>query len=81
MKTCYDRYKRSGERHVLKRTIDDGELSISSDSLQSPERVKRPKIGTNIELKDKPCIVCNQVKFKGINKRFRICEDEPPKTY
>ena len=29
---------------------------------------------------DKPCIICNQVKFKGVTKRFRICEDEPAKN-
>ena len=76
-KTCYARYKRSGERHA-KRTIDNAEFSDSNDSMQTPEvRPKRAKIATNTHLRDKPCIICNQVTFKVVTKRFRICEDEP----
>ena len=31
-------------------------------------------IKSNITVKESPCIVCNQMKSKGIVKRFRICE-------
>ena len=49
--------------------------------MQTPEaRPKRAKLATNTNVKDKPCIICNQVKFKGVTKRFRVSEDDPAKN-
>ena len=75
VRTCYSRYKRSGERHKTnevpeKRSNPDSDIA---NQLSSPEnRHKRRKTLVQSDSRKKPCIICDQVKCKGSHERFRI---------
>ena len=43
-------------------------------------RQKRAKTGANPSLKEKPCIICDQIKCQCDTKKFRICEEHAAKT-
>ena len=49
--------------------------------LASPKsRQKRAKTGANPSPKEKPCIICDQIKYQGDTKKFHICEENAAKT-
>ena len=76
--TCYPRYIRCRERSESKIESATDEISIQSTpcSSKDPEvRAKRRKIVQSPTLPhEKPCVICNQIKFKGESKRLRISE-------
>lgn len=74
--TCYSRYKRLKERTEIKVDIVEEETAESTSSLdnQNENRPKRRKLSMCTPPAEKPCIVCNHIKSKGDNRRFRICE-------
>ena len=82
VKTCYASYKRKGERNEqkkskLKRTSEEPIDSF----LSSPEnRQKRTKVSTPASPKEKPCVICNQMKCQGDAKRYRISDLAPAKN-
>ena len=74
VKTCYASYKRKGERNELKKSKLKRTSEEPIDSfLSSPEnRQKRTKVSTPASPKEKPCVICNQMKCQGDAKRYRI---------
>ena len=88
--TCYSRYvrqkKRTEDKDVDEGEPDNptNDQHVSSRNEQStPETRSSKKLifylsntaSTSASaVKESPCIVCNQMKSKGIVKRFRICE-------
>ena len=88
--TCYSRYvrqkKRTEDKDVDKGEPEDPtkDEPVSSRNEQSkPETRSSKRLKLDLSntastsasaAKESPCIVCNQMKSKGIVKRFRICE-------
>ena len=88
--TCYSRYvrqkKRTEDKDVDEGEPDNptNDQHVSSRNEQStPETRSSKKLKFYLSntastsasaVKESPCIVCNQMKSKGIVKRFRICE-------
>ena len=74
-RTCYSRYKRPGERHKTTEVAEKRsnlESSIVSKLSSTESRHKRRKTHTEKDAKRKPCIICDKVKCKDSNERFRI---------
>ena len=75
--TCYARYQKTKQRFSTKKLIFPSPPGSSKD-VQSPDceinRPKRRKILDNKEPREKPCIICNQIKCKGDIRKLRICE-------
>ena len=89
VKTCFTNYVKKKRRAEKKRDHDDSdgepaeptenEPSTSEQTKQEVSSSKRLKLdststGYSTNVKDSRCIVCNQIKSRGITKRFRICE-------
>ena len=88
--TCYSRYvrqkKRTEDKDVDEGEPEDPtkDEPVSSRNEQSkPETRSSKRLKLDLSntastsasaAKESPCIVCNQMKSKGIVKRFRICE-------
>ena len=67
VKTCYARYKKAGERSK-KKVLGKGSYMETLPSVQitSPDgRHKRRKTVDTCDSRKKPCIICNQIKYKG----------------
>ena len=43
-------------------------------------RQKRAKTGANPNLKEEPCIICDQIKCQGDARKFCICKESAAKT-
>ena len=70
LRTCYAGYrlrKAVAKSPEKPSQTDEGDIS----SISSPKRHKRRKI-VKTDPKDKPCIICDQIKFKGTSERHRI---------
>ena len=81
--TCYPRYVRCKEQLEKKAEIVLKTPQFSDDSSRcgntsSEGRFKRRQLmgneNTSIASEEKPCIICNQMKYRGDTKRLRICE-------
>ena len=48
--------------------------------IKSVQCLSRAKTGANASPKEKPCIICDQIKCQGDTKKFRICEKSAAKT-
>lgn len=89
VKTCYARYKKSGERYAKKQEAkkkEENDLLLQSPSrgieiTNIESRCKRRKTSTDLNPKDKPCVICNLVKHKGTSERFRISENARAKHF
>ena len=64
VKSYYALYKRKGERNDQKKTKNKRTSEEPIDSfLSSPKnRQKRTKVSTPMSPKEKPCVICNQMK-------------------
>lgn len=94
-KPCFSNYKKQKERSERKHnlendeTVPEDEPSTSEQVVEPVRSSKRLKIDLdcttpNIDDKDKekkPCIVCNQMKCKGVDQRYRICEARRAKRF
>ncbi|XP_057301781.1 uncharacterized protein LOC130636171 isoform X1 [Hydractinia symbiolongicarpus] len=67
--TCYPRYVRSKERFESR-----NETATSTEDLEVKPKRKKSNVSSPPPLAEKPCVICNHIKFKGDLKRFRICE-------
>ena len=74
-------YKRKGERNEQKKSKLKRTSEEPTDSfLSSPEnRQKRTKVSTPASPKEKPCVICNQMKCQGDAKRYWIRDLAPAK--
>ena len=77
-RTCHSSYKKKGERYKkeqLKTSQKRATDTPISSPLSSPTcRPKRSKPLKTSDPKNKPCIVCDQMKCKGETERHRISE-------
>ena len=58
-------------------SIDENAAELDETKFKTPRRSKRRKTD---ELK-KPCIICNQITFKGDSNLCRICEEKRAKLF
>ena len=81
--TCYPRYMRSKERlekktKIVPKTPKFSDEPLRCSSTSSEGRFKRRKLmgneNTSIASEEKPCVISNQMKFRGGTKTLRICE-------
>ena len=72
VKSCYAKYKGSGARFTETPTPSKREASPESAPFSPKSRLKRVKITVNV--REKPCIFCNQFKCQGNTERYRISE-------
>ena len=79
MRACYKRYILQSER-ALSVQEDD---AINDYDDQSKEELKTP--GRNKHLKaegdKKTCVICSQLKFKGDENLYRLCEEKRAKMF
>ena len=75
VKTCYARYKRSGERHTSMKHFRKREVTTECPLASPTSRQQRAKTEDNSSLKEKPCIICDRIKCQDDTKKFRICEE------
>ena len=75
VKTCCGRYKKSDERHKIKQLSEKRppDENCTTSELPSPgNRYKRRKSVVQCNPRKKPFIICDKIKCKGSNERFRI---------
>ena len=79
MKACYKRYILQSERAPSVQEDD----AINDYDDQSKEELKTP--GRHKRLKaegdKKPCVICSQLKFKGDENLYRLCEEKRAKMF
>ena len=72
--TCYASYKkkgeRSGEKQKRKADVDEPKASPNTSPVNRTKRSK-PSEPTK-DLQEKPCIICDHVKFQGVKKKSRV---------
>ena len=82
--------ERSERKHNLENdeTVPEDEPSTSEqvEPVRSSKRLKIDPASTTPKIDDKdkekkPCIVCNQMKCKGVDRRYRICEADRAKLF
>ena len=78
VKSCYVKYKRSGKRFTETPTPNKQEASPESTPFSPTSILKRVK--TTVNVWEKPCIFCNQLKYLGDTKRYRVSEVNNSKT-
>ena len=70
------------ERAESQKEDSKHETNTSAEEIFTPERrIKCQKIDTTLPAQDKSCIICNNLKRKGDNKRVRICENRRAKLF
>ena len=88
--TCYSRYIRQRDRTESKALEKNCENAGPSEASNQEEfkadcrETKRRRISTEQpgnKVSEKPCIICNQVKHQGENKKYRICEVKCAKQF
>ena len=58
------------------------ETNTSAEEIFTPERrSKLQKVDTTLPAQSKPCVICNNLKRKGDNKREPICENRRAKLF
>ena len=80
LKACYKPYiLRSKRAESTQETdsIDENAAELDETKFKTPGRSKRRKTD---ELKN-PCIICNQITFKGDSNLHRICEEKRAKLF
>ena len=63
-------------RHSASIQDDDGGVKGDEDSENGNESETRRRVkGRKVEDDKKPCLICNQRKFKGNENLYRLCEE------
>ena len=73
--SCYKTYKNKGERQIAnqQKRKNEKEPDEEDSQLSLPViRAKRSRVRLSSDPTEKPCIICNYVKYKGEIQRFRI---------
>ena len=69
--TCYARYIKTGIRHAQKKAAEkrsSSESKVDGNEMSTPEnRIKRKKSTEGVDIKNKPCIICNKINHKHKN--------------
>ena len=93
LKPCFSNYKKKTERSKRKHDREDDENVTENEPSTSeqgtPLRIsKRLKMDStasttsnNDDKEKNPCIVCNKLKCKDIERRYRICEADRAKRF
>ena len=74
------RYSRSGERNTQMQNSSTREATAECLLASPTSREKAAKTGANPSPKERPCIICYQIKYQDDTKKFRICEEYAAKT-
>ena len=70
------------ERAESQKEDSKHETNTSAEEIFTPERrSKLQKVDTTLPAQSKPCVICNNLKRKGDNKRVRICENRRAKLF